>query len=189
MRNREVAMLKLDCLVTLDGAHIDTEEKVCIYCVLIYMYIGNIHSCCIHTVCVYVAVLKVCIQYECIQYECSYVSYIFVYTNVLNCIYFFVYYTYYTDHSRYTSRRSWCEVLAIVVYMHICTYMCVLLHNLALSLCIYICNYLSSVYVIIYQIIRSRGSWRFSYRKVVILISNKPSSAIEWEHLWVARID
>ena len=54
---REVAMLKLDRLVTLDGVDIDTEEKVCIriYCTLIYMCIGNIYSFSICIVCVRIA--------------------------------------------------------------------------------------------------------------------------------------
>ena len=57
MYTREVAMLKLDRLVTLDGVHIDTEEKVCIhiYCILIYMYIGNIYSFSMCIVCVRIA--------------------------------------------------------------------------------------------------------------------------------------
>ena len=54
---REVVMLKLGRLVTLDGVDIDTEEKVCIriYCILIYKYIGNICSFCMCIVCVCIA--------------------------------------------------------------------------------------------------------------------------------------
>ena len=50
-------------------------------------------------------------------------------------------------------------------------------------------KWLKSLNEVMMMMIRSGGSWRFSYRKVVTLILNKPSSAIEWEHSWVARID